>query len=74
MSKYSNCYIKLKTLRLKRCLTMDDMAKVLGISKTYYFQIENKERRLYYHMAVRIAQIFKMRPDDIFYDDYKSMK
>ena len=70
MSKYS----KLRTLRMKHCLTMEDMAKALGISKTYYFQLENKERRLYYHLAVRIANIFKKKPDDIFYDDYKSMK
>ena len=74
MSKYAKNDNKLKELRLKYALTLEDMANILGISKTYYFQLENKERRLYYYMAVRIAAIFNRRPDYLFYDEYKSKK
>ena len=77
MSKYlKRSYIpelddnKLRKMRIEFHLTCEDMASILGISKTYYFQLENQKRRLYYHLAVRIARIFNKRPDDIFYDDY----
>ena len=42
----------------------------LGISIPFYSQIENRQRRLTYDMAVRIASIFKQKPDKIFYEDY----
>lgn len=45
------------------------MAELLGISKTYYWQIENKKRRLSYDMAIKIARLFEQRPDTIFYED-----
>ena len=47
------------------------MAIKLGISKPFYWQIENGKRNLSYKMAVKIASIFKMKPDDIFYKDFK---
>ena len=46
-----------------------DIAKIVGISPAYYSQIENKSRRLYYFMAVKIAKVFNMTPDELFYDD-----
>ncbi len=58
----------LKGLREQKKLSYKDMAKKLGISKAYYWQIEHGNRRLYYDMAVRIAAIFKLKPDDIFYN------
>jgi len=61
---------KLKELRIKNNYTFDDMAKMLGISKPYYWQIENKKRRLYYSLAKKIANIFKLKPDDIFYEEF----
>ena len=48
------------------------MAKMLNISKTFYWQIENCERRLSYEMALKIADIFRLKPDDIFYEHFKS--
>lgn len=59
---------KLKNLRLENNITLKDMAKKVGISYTYYWQIENKERNLYYYLAVKIAKIFDLKPDDIFYE------
>ena len=65
---------KLKKLRLKNNYTSKDIADILGISKPFYSQIENGRRRLTYDMAVRIASIFKMKPDELFYEDHKRVK
>ena len=46
------------------------MAKFLNISTSYYSQLENGKRKLDYVMAVKISSIFKMYPDDIFYDEH----
>lgn len=64
-------YIKLKQLRHKKGYTTRDMAEMIGISKAFYCQIENNKRNLSYRMAVKIADVFKMKPDAIFYDDFK---
>ena len=63
-------HLKLKEMRKKKNYTMKDMAEKLGISKPFYSQLENGTRKLSYPMAVKIASIFKVRPDTIFYDDY----
>ncbi len=63
---------KLKNLREKRNLSCEDMAKSLNISKAYYWQIEHKNRRLSYDMAKEIASIFHLKPDDIFYEEFKN--
>ncbi len=62
------CYQKLKKLRIKNNLSYEDMANTLGISKCFYWQLEHKKRRLYYDMALKIAAIFHMKPDAIFYE------
>jgi putative transcriptional regulator len=67
MTKYKTN--NLKELREHHGLTYAEMAKKVGISKCYYWQIEHKNRRLYYDMAKKIAAIFKLKPDDIFFDD-----
>lgn len=67
--KNSNKYTKLEELRVKNNYTYLDMAKLLGISKAYYWQIENGNRNLYYHLAKKIASIFGLKPDDIFYEE-----
>lgn len=61
---------KLKELRISKNITVKEMARLLKISPTYYWQIENKDRRLYYELAKKIAQVFKLKPDDIFYEEY----
>ena len=43
------------------------MGRILGISTAYYWQIENRRRRLFYIEAIRIAHIFHLKPDDLFY-------
>lgn len=65
MEKY---YAKLKKIREKNGLNYKQMAQKLGISKCFYWQIEHKKRRLYYDMAIKIANVFDLKPDDIFYE------
>jgi len=60
---------KLRELREKNNLTYQDMADKLGICKAYYWQIENGNRNLYYDLAKKIAKIFELKPDDIFYNE-----
>ena len=62
---------KLEALRKAYNLTYKDMALKLDMSKAYYWQIENGNRNLYYKVAVKIAKVFKLKPDDLFYDDLK---
>lgn len=58
---------KLKEKRLANNYSIYDMAKMLNITGAYYSQLENKKRRLYYDLAVKLANIFNMLPDDLFY-------
>ncbi|MCI8545020.1 MAG: helix-turn-helix transcriptional regulator [Bacilli bacterium] len=60
----------LKELRCLKKYTAKQMSEKLGISKPFYCQLENRTRRLSYSMAIKIAAIFKMKPDAIFYEDY----
>lgn len=64
-------YKKLKAIRYKNKYTTKQMGEMLGISKPFYCQIENQTRKLSYDMAVRIAEIFNVHPDYIFYKDHK---
>ena len=57
---------KLKQIRKEKGYTIYDMANKLGITASYYSQIENKKKRLFYDMAYKIADIFNMKPDSIF--------
>lgn len=61
----------LKKLRLERQYSFNYMAKELNISKTYYWQIEHNQRRLSYDMAIKIANIFNKKPDEIFYQEFQ---
>ena len=63
---------KLEQLRKKAGYNFEQMANKVNISKTFYWQIEKEDRRLSYAMAVKIADVFNLKPDDIFYDHFKS--
>jgi len=62
---------KLQQYRIKYNYSCQFMADKLNISKSFYWQIENGKRRLSYLTAIKIAEIFKVKPDDIFYEDFK---
>ncbi len=67
-------YTKLKGIRNEYNYTVQKMADMLGISKSFYSQLENRARKLSYDMSVRISAIFNMKPDEIFYDDHINNK
>ena len=69
-SKVVCMYCKLRKIRNENKLTTREMAEKLSISKPFYCQLENRSRRLSYDMAIKIAQVFKLKPDDIFFDDH----
>ncbi|WP_010276559.1 helix-turn-helix transcriptional regulator [Paenibacillus senegalensis] len=56
----------LKRIRKTERKTYQEVADAIGVSKPYYWQIENGKRRLSYELAVRIAAVFNKKPDDIF--------
>ncbi len=66
--KKNKDYEKLKILRKNKNLSYSQMAKELNLSTSYYWQIENKKKKLYYGLAIKIANYFHLKPDDIFYD------
>ena len=63
--------LELEKLRLKNNYSYQQMADMLNISKSYYWQIEHNNRRIYYDLAIKIAQVFDKKPDELFYDYYK---
>ena len=62
---------KLQSLRKEKNMSYEEVANKLGICKAYYWQIENGNRRLYYDLALKIAKVFELKPDELFYDYYK---
>ncbi len=62
----------LKELRIENGFTHQEMANTLGISKAFYWQLENKKRTLSYMMSIKIANIFNKKPDEVFYTTYKN--
>lgn len=59
----------LRDIRLKNQMTFQQVADGAGITKEYYWQIENGKRGLSYELAVKIASVFSKRPDEIFLQD-----
>ena len=74
MNVWRKAMIFLIKLRKKNKISSTEMARKLGISKTFYWQIEHGERRLSYEMALKIANIFNLKPDDIFYKSFSKNK
>jgi len=60
---------KLRKIRYKYGYTTEEVSNKVGISKAFYCQIENRKRRLSYDLAVRIASVFNVKPDYLFYSD-----
>ena len=60
---------KFRCMRKERGLNLDDVAKMLNVSKAYISMIETGKRSLDYEMAISMASIFNVKPDDIFLDD-----
>lgn len=67
-----NYFRKLQSLRKEYGYSYQKMAEMLNVSKGYYWQLENRQRTLKYVMAVKIAMVFKTKPDKIFFDEFSS--
>lgn len=65
-------HVKLKETRLKHNYSSKYMAEKLHISKPFYSQLENDKRKLTYDMAIKIAKIFNLKPDKLFYEEHIS--
>jgi putative transcriptional regulator len=57
---------KLKKIREQHNMSLQKVADLIGVTKPYYWQIENGKRRLTYDLAVKISSVFNLTPDDIF--------
>lgn len=62
---------KLREYRSKYHYSCQEMANMLNISKSFYWQLENNKRKLSYETAIKIAKIFNVTPDVMFYDEYQ---
>lgn len=65
---------KLAKIRKSKGYSYQAMAQKLNISKTFYWQLENNKRRLSYDLAVKIARVFELKPDDLFYQSFKHLE
>ena len=63
-------YDKLRELRDENGYTCKQIGAIVGITGAYYCQIETGVRNLSYNMACKIAKVFNMKPDEIFYNDH----
>ena len=62
---------KLREMRKKSGLNTTETAKIIGISQSMYSYIEIGRERLSYDIAVKLSELFKSSPDELFYDDFK---
>lgn len=51
-------------------LTCGQMANMVGCSELYLHEIINGKQPLSYEMALYISEIFNMKPDELFYDNF----
>ena len=65
---------KLRRIRRELGVKQEQIAEVLGCTSQFYSQIERGVNTLTYANAVRIADFFQCRPDDLFLDDFKWAK
>ena len=62
---------KLRQERQKKGWTIKYVATLMEISPSMYGYIENGGKRLSYDMAVKLADLFKMTPDELFIEDFE---
>lgn len=60
---------KLRRERESRGWSYKDAAKLVGISKPFYWQLENEKRNFTYELAIRVALVFQTTSDELLYQD-----
>lgn len=63
--------VQLEKMRKKQGITIVELAKRLGKTSQYIWDIEDGRRNLSYKMAFEIALILDVKPDDLFLEDFK---
>lgn len=58
----------LKRFREKLELTQEQMAKTMGVSKSYYIKIEEGYRNPSYNFLKKFKRCYQQNLDDIFFD------
>lgn len=72
MAKSStNVNFKYKVTQRKKYVIWKCCKRSRNLQSLINWQIENGNRRLYYDLALKIANVFKLKPDELFYEYYK---
>lgn len=58
--------MNLKEIRINLGLKQHDVAKLLGVTKDYICMIENGRRTPSYKLIVKMAEVYKIPPEEIF--------
>jgi putative transcriptional regulator len=57
---------RLKTVRMKKGFLQKQLSDAVGVSESYYSQLENGSRRMSLPVAQKIAQVLGVSLDDLF--------
>lgn len=57
-------------IRKEKGYTQKELADIIGVSKQYIWDIENRKRDISYKLAFLISDILETKPDILFLDEY----
>ena len=66
MAKESNIITKLKSVRETRGMTQQELADRIGMRRETILHLENNRYNPSLEMALKIAQVFDLRVEDLF--------
>ena len=66
MAKESNIITNLKSVRESRGMTQQDLADRIGMRRETILHLENNRYNPSLEMALKIAQVFDLRVEDLF--------
>lgn len=66
MAKESNIFTNLKSVRESRGMTQQELADRIGMRRETILHLENNRYNPSLEMALKIAQVFDLRVDELF--------
>ena len=66
MAKESNIFTNLKSVRESRGMTQQELADRIGMRRETILHLENNRYNPSLEMALKIAQVFDLRVEDLF--------